>query len=167
MFTHEYVYTGLLRTWVQHMERGYRKFRVLSATPAAPSKAGQAATPAVDGFPESLCTYMQHAITAASGQILQPQQPAAQSLQSKPSVQQQAATSLPFQPAAPQTASGVLVLAKTVTDFVGAVVASTSDMQHAATARRALKLAQSLVETLQQQRCSVPAELTIQMLELT
>lgn len=134
--------------------------------PAPASKGGQPL--AADVFAESLCTYMQHAITAASGQKPQPTQASAQTIPAGQSVQQRASTPSSSQSAAAaQNTAAVTAVAKSVADFVSAVIASSINRQQAATARRALKLAQSLVEALQQQRCSVSAGLSEQLVKLT
>lgn len=131
------------------MEKGYRKFCVLPV--AAVGKSGQA-QPA-DAFADGLCTYMQHAITAACVQKSLPAQASA--------------AAPPTQSAAPQNASALCGLAKFVADFVVSVVSNSSDQQQAASARRALQLAQSMAEALQQQRCSVSTDITQNLLKLT
>ena len=163
---------GLLSTWVQHMANGYRKFIALPSEPAAPNRNGQAVasvskTEAVDVFAESLCTYMQHAITAASSQTTGLPQAASQSSLAGHSAQRRGATASATQSAAPQTGSMGPLLAVFVADFVSAVVSSSADKQHAATAHRALKLAQSLVDALQQQQCLAPTRMTEHLLNST
>ena len=163
---------GLMSTWVQHMAKGYKKFSTLPSEPAAPNRNGQAAAPVskaegLDSFAESLCTYMQHAITAVSNETIRPQEAASQSLHRGQSAQPRGAPAFATQTAALQTDSTDPVLAVNIADFVYAVVSSSGNKQHAATARRALKLAQSLVEALQQQQCLAPTRMTEHLLNST
>ena len=141
------------------MEKGHRKFSTVP--PAQPPRGKGRQIPASDSFAEHLCTHMQHVISHATAHNAQPSHAAPQ-----PSAEQAAATAASS--AAPQSAPpAVQPLAKPIVDFICTVMASACNKQQAATARRALKLAQSLVEALQQQRCTVPAGLSLQLFRLT
>ena len=138
------------------MEKAYRKFSTLPPAQAARGKGSS--VPLTDAFAEHLCTHVQHIIMHAikHGAQLSPVPPRVAA------AEQQATTA--SSSAGPQA---VMLVVKPVVEFICAVMASACNKQQAATARRALKLAQSLVEALQRQRCIVPAGLTQQLFKLT
>ncbi len=143
---------------------GYEKFH--ASQKGTSVQAGLAA--------EQLCTYCQHAITAALGLDQQSQTPLIrqkESLQAKTSAstveqRQGQAAGQPVQTDKPSQASPrpVQSLVAPTANFVVAVAASASRGLQAAALLRVLKLAQSLVDAMQQQGCETAAELVEMMM---
>ena len=142
------------------MHRGYNRLYALGKY--SPVQASSAL--------EQLCTYIQHAITAAL----------AQGQPSTPSTSTQAPHTPPSQPPTPaataqqqqEQATAQLVLPETpsqtppppiqavispIMDFILAAATSASQGMQASAVLRLLKLAQALVDAMQQQRCKAGA----------
>lgn len=145
----------LLGQWISGMHKGYDKFYALPKRPSAQTSSAV----------EQLCTYIQHAITAALmlGQHTQTMTPLQQNtlsvrMKSSSAQQGQAASGLvqvdtPSQSShAVQSASPPMqTLASHILDFVAA--AASSEAVQATALLHLLKLAQSLVDAMQQQQC--------------
>ncbi|KAL0031929.1 hypothetical protein WJX79_006429 [Trebouxia sp. C0005] len=143
----------LLGQWISGMHKGYDKFYALPRRPSAQTSSAL----------EQLCTYIQHAITAAltlsqHTQTITPLQQKTPSLRIKSNSTQQgqvgpAQVDTPSQssPAVQSAFVPMQALASPVVDFVSAAAGSeavqTSALLHL------LKLAQSLVDAMQQQQC--------------
>ncbi|KAL0019463.1 hypothetical protein WJX77_007420 [Trebouxia sp. C0004] len=153
----------LLGQWISGMHKGYDKFYAL------PNRLSAQTSSAL----EQLCTYIQHAITAALmlGQHTQTVTPLQQNILSvrmkASSAQQGQVASGPVQVAtsSPVVQSASLpmqTLASPILDFVSAV--ASSEAVQASALLHLLKLAQCLVDAMQQQQCeAAPKQVEVLM----
>lgn len=159
-------FAELLGQWISGMHKGYDKFYALPKRPAAQTSSAL----------EQLCTYMQHAITAALmlGQHTQTVTPLQQNTPSarmkSNSTQQGLVASGPVQVDTPSQSSPAVqsasvpmpTLASPVLDFVSA--AASSEAVQASALLHLLKLAQSLVDAMQQPQCeAAPKQVEVLM----
>jgi len=142
------------------MHKGYDKFYALPKRPAAQTSSAL----------EQLCTYIQHAITAAltlsqHTQTMTPLQQNTPSTRTKcKSTQQGQVASGPVQVDTPSQSSPAVqsasvpmqTLASPILDFVSA--AASSEAVQASALLHLLKLAQSLVDAMQQQQCEAASK---------
>ena len=142
------------------MHKGYDKFYALPKRPAAQTSSAL----------EQLCTYIQHAITAAltlsqHTQTMTPLQQSTPSTRMKSSSTQQGqVASGPVQVDTPSQSSPAVqsasvpmqTLASPILDFVSA--AASSEAVQASALLHLLKLAQSLVDAMQQQQCEAASK---------
>ena len=145
----------LLGQWISGMHKGYDKFYALPKRPS----------PQTSSALEQLCTYIQHAITAAltlsqHTQTATPLQQNTLSVRMKSkSTQQGQVASGPVQVDTPSQSSPAVqsasfpmqTLASPILDFV--LAAASSEAVQASALLHLLKLAQSLVDAMQQQQC--------------
>ncbi|KAL0054989.1 hypothetical protein WJX82_005498 [Trebouxia sp. C0006] len=148
----------LLGQWISGMHKGYDKFYALPKRPAAQTSSAL----------EQLCTYIQHAITAALSQHTQTMTPLQQNTPSTrtkcKSTQQGQVASGPVQVDTPSQSSPAVqsasvhmqTLASPILDFVSA--AASSEAVQASALLHLLKLAQSLVDAMQQQQCEAASK---------
>jgi len=156
----------LLGQWISGMHKGYDKFYALPKRPAAQTSSAL----------EQLCTYIQHAITAALtlSQHTQTMTPLQQSTPStrmeSSSTQQGQVASGPVQVDTPSQSSPTVqsasvpmqTLASLILDLVSA--AASSEAVQASALLHLLKLAQSLVDAMQQQQCeAAPKQVEVLM----
>lgn len=150
---------GLLCQWVHGMQKGYKKH---FASPKQ-TLAQEAATV------EHLCTYTQHAITAALALDLQSHTSGARPvLRAAAATQHGQMANQPPQVAdkpSPTAVPPVQLLVSPVESFIAALIGPASKELQASAALRLLKLAQSLVDAMQQQGCEAAAEQVVIMLD--
>lgn len=153
-------YAGLLGQWIEGMHRGYNRLYV--SAKYSPVQASSAV--------EQLCTYIQHAITAALAQGQpSPPSPSTQTPHTPPSqpptpadAAQQQHEQAPAQLVLPETPSQqppppIQALISPIMGFILAAATSASQGMQASAVLRLLKLAQALVDAMQQQRCKAGA----------
>lgn len=156
----------LLGHWISGMHRGYDKFYALPRRPSAQTSSAL----------EQLCTYTQHAITAAltlsqHTQAMTPLQQNPPSMSMKPNSTQQGQvasgpvqTDMPSQssPAVQSASVPMQTLASPILDFVSA--AASSEAVQASALLHLLKLVKSLVDAMQHQQCeAAPQQVQVLM----
>ena len=154
----------LLGQWISGMHKGYDKFYASLKRPSAQTSSTL----------EQLCTHIQHAIAAALSlhkQTMTPLQQNSQSVRMKPdSAQPGQVAPGPVQVDTPSQSSPVVqsasvpmqTLASSILDFVSA--AASSEAVQAPALLHLLKLAQCLVDAMQQQQCeAAPKQVEVLM----